>query len=124
MPRTVVHYSRHWSGSPASTCGRPRYGRPPDQTRRGGGFPRRAFADALLDLGAAARTSCRWAWPEQNLIGITEGLAKAGLYPIAVGFGVFVTHRAYHQIAMGSPPGPTRATVDGSWSIGGRLPAG
>jgi transketolase len=95
------------------------------------------FADALLDLArrredvvVLTADLSKWtdtrqfaeAMPErfvqvgmaeQNLIGIAGGLAKAGLYPIAVGFGVFATRRAYDQIAMGLTTGPTRATVVG-----------
>jgi transketolase len=67
----------------------------------------RPFAEAMPDRFVQVGMA------EQNLIGVTGGLAKAGWHPIAVSFGVFATRRAYDQIAMSLATGPTRATVVG-----------
>jgi transketolase len=93
------------------------------------------FADALLALGArrddvvvlsadlAKYTDVRPfadAYPdrffqvgmaEANMMGIAGGLAKQGLLPIAVTYGVFATRRAYDQIAMALNTGPSRGIV-------------
>jgi transketolase len=50
---------------------------------------------------------------EQNLIGVAAGIAKSGLLPIAVTYGVFATRRAYDQIAMSIASGGTHAVVVG-----------
>jgi transketolase len=60
-----------------------------------------AFPDRFIQVGMA----------EQNLMGIAGGLAKAGLLPIAVTYGVFATRRAYEQVAMALCTGPSRAIV-------------
>jgi transketolase len=102
-----------------------------------GDFREAPFADALLevarrrdDLVVLTADLSKWtdtkpfadAMPErfvqvgmaeQNLIGITGGLAKAGFYPVAVSFGVFATRRAYDQIAMSLATGPTNTTIVG-----------
>jgi transketolase len=48
---------------------------------------------------------------EQNMMGIAGGLAKTGLLPIAVTYGVFATRRAYDQVAMALATGPSRGIV-------------
>jgi transketolase len=50
---------------------------------------------------------------EQNLIGVAAGMAKAGLHPVVVTYGVFITRRAYDQVAMALCTGPTPATLVG-----------
>lgn len=50
---------------------------------------------------------------EQNLMGVTAGLAKTGFLPVAVTFGVFATRRAYDQIAMSLATRPCRAILAG-----------
>jgi transketolase len=51
---------------------------------------------------------------EQNLLGIGAGMAKSGLVPIIVTYGVFATRRAYDQLAMGLCTGAnTHAVVAG-----------
>lgn len=48
---------------------------------------------------------------EQNMMGMAGGLAKTGLLPIAVTYGVFATRRAFEQMAMAFSTGPSRAIV-------------
>jgi transketolase len=60
-----------------------------------------AYPDRFIQVGMA----------EQNLMGIAGGLAKTGLLPIAVTYGVFATRRAYDQVAMALATGPTRGIV-------------
>jgi transketolase len=48
---------------------------------------------------------------EQNMMGIAGGLAKAGLLPVAVTYGVFAARRAFEQMAMAFCTGPSRAIV-------------
>ena len=48
---------------------------------------------------------------EQNMMGIAGGLAKTGLLPIAVTYGVFATRRAYEQVAMALCTGPSPAII-------------
>lgn len=62
-----------------------------------------AHPDRFLQLGMA----------EQNLIGVAAGIAKSGLLPIAVTYGVFATRRAYDQIAMSMATGDRHAIVVG-----------
>jgi len=62
-----------------------------------------AHPDRFLQLGMA----------EQNLIGVAAGIAKSGLLPIAVTYGVFATRRAYDQIAMSMATGDGHAIVVG-----------
>jgi transketolase len=93
------------------------------------------FAQALLELGAAhpelvvlSADLARYtdvmpfaqAYPtrfvqvgmaEQNMMGIAGGLAKTGLLPIAVTYGVFATRRAYDQVAMALATGPSRGII-------------
>jgi transketolase len=93
------------------------------------------FAEALVELGAAhpelvvlSADLARYtdvmpfaeAYPErfiqvgmaeQNMMGIAGGLAKTGLLPIAVTYGVFATRRAYDQVAMALATGPSRGIV-------------
>ena len=60
-----------------------------------------AFPDRFVQVGMA----------EQNMMGIAGGLAKTGLLPIAVTYGVFATRRAYDQVAMALATGPSRGIV-------------
>ena len=62
-----------------------------------------AFGDRFVQVGMA----------EQNLVGVAGGLAKSGWKPIVVGFGVFVTRRAYDQIAMSLATGPNNVILVG-----------
>lgn len=62
-----------------------------------------AHPDRFIQVGMA----------EQNLIGVTAGLAKSGHLPIAVTFGVFASRRAYDQIAMSLATRPTHAIIAG-----------
>jgi transketolase len=48
---------------------------------------------------------------EANMMGIAGGLAKTGLLPFAVTYGVFATRRAYDQVAMALATGPSRGVV-------------
>jgi transketolase len=48
---------------------------------------------------------------EANMMGMAGGLAKVGLLPIAVTYGVFATRRAYDQVAMAMATGPSRGIV-------------
>jgi transketolase len=59
------------------------------------------FPDRFFQVGMA----------EQNMIGIAGGMAKSGLLPIAVTYGVFATRRAYDQVAMALATGPSRGVV-------------
>ncbi len=63
----------------------------------------RAFPYRLLQMGMS----------EANMIGAASGLAKTGLMPVVVTYGVFITRRAYDQVAMGLTTGPTRAALVG-----------
>lgn len=60
-----------------------------------------AFPDRFFQVGMA----------EQNMMGIAGGLAKSGLLPIAVTYGVFATRRAYDQVAMALCTGASRGIV-------------
>jgi transketolase len=60
-----------------------------------------AHPDRFFQMGMA----------EQNLMGTAGGLAKAGLLPIAVTYGVFATRRAFEQVAMALATGPTRVII-------------
>lgn len=57
--------------------------------------------DRFIQLGMA----------EQNMMGVAGGLAKTGLVPIAVTYGVFATRRACEQIQMALATGPRRPAV-------------
>ena len=59
------------------------------------------FPDRFIQVGMA----------EANMMGIAGGLAKVGLLPIAVTYGVFATRRAYDQVAMAMATGPSRGIV-------------
>lgn len=59
------------------------------------------FPDRFFQIGMA----------EANMMGIAGGLAKTGLLPIAVTYGVFATRRAYDQVAMALSTGSSRAIV-------------
>ena len=59
------------------------------------------YPDRFFQIGMA----------EQNMMGIAGGLAKTGLLPIAVTYGVFATRRAFEQMAMAFATGPSRAIV-------------
>jgi transketolase len=48
---------------------------------------------------------------EANMMGTAGGLAKAGLRPVAVTYGVFATRRSYDQVAMALATGPTPSTI-------------
>ncbi len=48
------------------------------------------FPDRFLQMGMS----------EQNAVGVAAGLAKAGLTPIFVTYGVFISRRAFDQVAM------------------------
>jgi transketolase len=56
------------------------------------------FPERFLQMGMS----------EQNAVGVAAGLAKSDLRPILVTYGVFITRRAYDQVAMalatGGPP--------------------
>lgn len=60
-----------------------------------------AFPDRFIQVGMA----------EQNMMGIAGGLARAGLFPIAVTYGVFATRRAFDQVAMALGTGGVHAAV-------------
>jgi len=60
-----------------------------------------AFPDRFFQIGMA----------EANMMGVAGGLAKVGLLPFAVTYGVFATRRAYDQIAMALATGPSRGIV-------------
>jgi len=60
-----------------------------------------AYPDRFFQVGVA----------EANMMGIAGGLAKTGFLPIAVGYGVFATRRAYDQVAMALCSGPSRGVV-------------
>lgn len=61
----------------------------------------KAFPDRFLQVGMA----------EANMMGMAGGLAKVGLLPIAVTYGVFATRRAYDQVAMAMATGPSRGII-------------
>jgi transketolase len=48
---------------------------------------------------------------EANMMGVAGGLAKTGLRPVAVTYGVFATRRSYDQVAMALATGPTPSTI-------------
>lgn len=50
---------------------------------------------------------------EQNTVGVASGLAKTGHLPVVVTYGVFLTRRAYDQVAMALATGPTRVLLVG-----------
>ena len=50
---------------------------------------------------------------EANMMGMAGGLAKTGLLPIAVTYGVFASRRSYDQVAMAMATGPSRGIVMG-----------
>jgi transketolase len=56
---------------------------------------RDTFPDRFVQVGMA----------EQNMMGIAGGLARAGLFPIAVTYGVFASRRAFDQVAMAHATG-------------------
>jgi transketolase len=60
-----------------------------------------AYPDRFFQVGMA----------EANMMGIAGGLAKTGLLPFAVTYGVFATRRAYDQVAMALATGPSRGIV-------------
>jgi transketolase len=60
-----------------------------------------AFPERFIQCGMA----------EQNMLGVAGGLAKAGLLPIAVTYGVFATRRAYDQLAMSLLTGSSHGIV-------------
>ena len=60
-----------------------------------------AYPDRFFQVGMA----------EANMMGVAGGLAKTGLLPFAVTYGVFATRRAYDQVAMALATGPSRAIV-------------
>jgi transketolase len=60
-----------------------------------------AYPERFVQVGMA----------EQNMMGIAGGLAKTGLLPIAVTYGVFATRRAYDQVAMALATGPSRGII-------------
>lgn len=62
---------------------------------------RDAFPDRFFQVGMA----------EQNMMGIAGGLARSGLLPIAVTYGVFATRRAYDQVAMALGTGTVNAII-------------
>ena len=47
----------------------------------------------------------------QNLMAVAAGLARTGMPPIAVTFGVFATRRACDQIAMSVATRPCKAII-------------
>jgi transketolase len=59
------------------------------------------FPDRFLQMGMA----------EANMMGAAGGVAKAGLRPVAVTYGVFATRRSYDQVAMALATGPTPSTI-------------
>jgi transketolase len=48
---------------------------------------------------------------EANMMGAAGGLAKTGLRPIAVTYGVFATRRSYDQVAMALATGPSPSSI-------------
>jgi transketolase len=60
-----------------------------------------AYPERFFQIGMA----------EANMMGVAGGLAKTGLLPFAVTYGVFATRRAYDQIAMALATGPSRGVV-------------
>lgn len=63
----------------------------------------RAFPERYFQLGMA----------EQNMMGVAGGLAKAGLVPVVVTFGVFATRRACDQFHMAIATGNHTVVVVG-----------
>jgi transketolase len=61
------------------------------------------FPDRFFNLGMA----------EQNLVGVGAGMARSGVFPVIVTYGVFATRRAYDQVAMGLCTGGVRALLVG-----------
>lgn len=61
------------------------------------------FPDRFLQMGMS----------EQNMIGVASGLAKTGLRPIVVTYGVFISRRAYDQVAMALATGPNPVVLVG-----------
>ena len=61
------------------------------------------FPDRFVQVGMA----------EQNAVGIAGGLAKAGWRPVVVGFGAFLSRRAYDQVAMSLATGPNAVVLVG-----------
>lgn len=59
------------------------------------------FPDRFFQMGMA----------EANMMGVAGGLAKAGLRPVAVTYGVFATRRSYDQVAMALATGPTPSSI-------------
>lgn len=59
------------------------------------------FPDRFFQVGMA----------EANMMGAAGGLAKTGLRPVAVTYGVFATRRSYDQVAMALATGPTPSTI-------------
>ena len=62
-----------------------------------------AFPDRFFNVGMA----------EQNLVGVGAGMARAGVFPVIVTYGVFATRRAYDQVAMGLCTGDVSALLVG-----------
>ena len=60
-----------------------------------------SYPDRFFQVGLA----------EANMMGVAGGLAKTGLLPFAVTYGVFATRRAYDQVAMALATGPSRGIV-------------
>src|SRR5919197_3305916 len=60
-----------------------------------------AYPERFLQVGMA----------EANMMGVAGGLAKTGLLPFAVTYGVFATRRAYDQLAMALATGASRGVV-------------
>jgi transketolase len=60
-----------------------------------------AFPDRFVQAGMA----------EANMMGMAGGLAKAGLLPVPVTYGVFASRRAYDQVAMALATGASRGVV-------------
>jgi transketolase len=60
-----------------------------------------AFPNRFIQVGMA----------EANMMGIAGGMAKRGLLPVAVTYGVFATRRAYDQVAMALSTGASRGIV-------------
>ena len=60
-----------------------------------------AFPDRFVQAGMA----------EANMMGMAGGLAKAGMLPVPVTYGVFATRRAYDQVAMALATGASRGIV-------------
>ncbi len=61
------------------------------------------FPDRFWNMGMA----------EANLIGMASGLAKSGYKPIVVTYGVFITRRAFDQVAMSLTTAPKGVVLVG-----------